>query len=87
MRTSKWSCCIYSTLMSCACCPAEVELQELQRQVDLLSEPGDSRAVGALLQLRRHVLLLQFDCAVRLLVRSVRGNTESCHDGKLTCHS
>uniref|UniRef100_A0A8C3G8T4 Uncharacterized protein n=1 Tax=Cyclopterus lumpus TaxID=8103 RepID=A0A8C3G8T4_CYCLU len=48
----------------------EAELLELQRQVDLLSAPGCPRSVGRLLQLRRQVLLLQFDAAVRHLIRS-----------------
>ncbi|XP_034419431.1 uncharacterized protein si:ch73-242m19.1 [Cyclopterus lumpus] len=47
----------------------EAELLELQRQVDLLSAPGCPRSVGRLLQLRRQVLLLQFDAAVRHLIR------------------
>ncbi|KAJ7990800.1 hypothetical protein DPEC_G00290670 [Dallia pectoralis] len=45
------------------------ELWELQRQVNSLCEPGDPQAVGRLLQLRRQVLFLQYDTAVRHLVR------------------
>ncbi|XP_053290812.1 coiled-coil domain-containing protein 162 [Pleuronectes platessa] len=45
------------------------ELQEIQRQVDCLSDPSSPRSVGRLLQLRRQVLLLQFDTAVRHLIR------------------
>ncbi|KAL3968597.1 granzyme K [Sarotherodon galilaeus] len=45
------------------------ELQELQQQVDHLSDPSSLESVGRLLQLRRQVLLLQFDTAVRIFVR------------------
>nr|XP_019953455.1 PREDICTED: transmembrane protein FLJ37396 [Paralichthys olivaceus] len=45
------------------------ELQEIQRQVDRLSDPSSPESVGRLLQLRRQVLLLQFDTAVRHLIR------------------
>ncbi|XP_055361944.1 uncharacterized protein si:ch73-242m19.1 isoform X2 [Betta splendens] len=45
------------------------ELLELRRQVDGLSNPGSPESVGRLLQLRRQVLLLQFDTAVRHLIR------------------
>lgn len=47
------------------------ELQELKRQIQLLSDPSSPESVGRLLQLRRQVLLLQFDTAVRHLARSV----------------
>ncbi|XP_059209493.1 coiled-coil domain-containing protein 162-like [Centropristis striata] len=47
------------------------ELLEIQRQVDRLSDPSGPESVGRLLQLRRQVLLLQFDSAVRLLIREV----------------
>lgn len=53
------------------CLRTGAELQELQRQVDRLSDPSSPECVGRLLQLRRQVLLLQFDTAVRHLVRSV----------------
>ncbi|XP_025756859.1 uncharacterized protein si:ch73-242m19.1 isoform X3 [Oreochromis niloticus] len=46
-----------------------IELQELQQQVDHLSDPSSLESVGRLLQLRRQVLLLQFDTAVRIFVR------------------
>ncbi|XP_034153387.1 coiled-coil domain-containing protein 162-like isoform X2 [Esox lucius] len=45
------------------------ELWELQRQVDSLCDPGSPEAVARLLQLRRHVLFLQYDTAVRHLIR------------------
>ncbi|XP_070834690.1 uncharacterized protein [Chaetodon trifascialis] len=45
------------------------ELLEIQRQVDRLSHPSSPECVGRLLQLRRQVLLLQFDTAVRHLIR------------------
>lgn len=47
------------------------ELQELKHQIQLLSDPSSPESVGRLLQLRRQVLLLQFDTAVRHLARSV----------------
>uniref|UniRef100_A0A3Q0RLX4 Coiled-coil domain containing 162 n=1 Tax=Amphilophus citrinellus TaxID=61819 RepID=A0A3Q0RLX4_AMPCI len=45
------------------------ELQELQQQIDSLSDPSSLQSVSRLLQLRRQVLLLQFDTAVRIFVR------------------
>ncbi|XP_028251836.1 uncharacterized protein LOC114427829 [Parambassis ranga] len=45
------------------------ELQEIQQQVDLLSDPSCPRSVGRLLQLHRQVVLLQFDTAVRSPIR------------------
>ncbi|XP_073339210.1 uncharacterized protein [Pagrus major] len=45
------------------------ELLEIQRQVDRLPAPSSPETVGRLLQLRRQVLLLQFDAAVRHLIR------------------
>ncbi|XP_074517834.1 coiled-coil domain-containing protein 162-like [Sebastes fasciatus] len=47
------------------------ELLEIQRQVDRLSDPSSPESVGRLLQLRRQVVLLQFDTAVRHLIREV----------------
>lgn len=47
------------------------ELLELQRRVDRLSNPSSPESVGGLLQLCRQVLFLQFDTAVRHLMRSV----------------
>ncbi|XP_062252534.1 coiled-coil domain-containing protein 162-like isoform X2 [Platichthys flesus] len=44
-------------------------LQEIQCQVERLSDPSSPESVGRLLQLRRQVLLLQFDTAVRHLIR------------------
>lgn len=52
-------------------CGTGAELLELQSQVDCLSDPSSPESVGRLLQLRRQVLLLQFDTAVRHLIRSV----------------
>uniref|UniRef100_A0A3P9C5L8 Uncharacterized protein n=1 Tax=Maylandia zebra TaxID=106582 RepID=A0A3P9C5L8_9CICH len=57
------------------------ELQELQQQVDHLSDPSNLESVGRLLQLRRQVLLLQFDTAVRIFVREAflsSGDVTSC---------
>ncbi|XP_074547863.1 uncharacterized protein LOC141806315 isoform X3 [Halichoeres trimaculatus] len=47
------------------------ELQEIQHQIDCLSDPSNPESVCSLLQLRRSVLLLQFDTAVRHLIREV----------------
>uniref|UniRef100_A0A3B5B6N4 Coiled-coil domain containing 162 n=1 Tax=Stegastes partitus TaxID=144197 RepID=A0A3B5B6N4_9TELE len=57
------------------------ELQEIQRQVDRLSDCS-LRSVGRLLQLRRQVVLLQFDAAVRNLIREAflsSGDVASYH--------
>uniref|UniRef100_A0AAQ6IJB5 Si:ch73-242m19.1 n=1 Tax=Anabas testudineus TaxID=64144 RepID=A0AAQ6IJB5_ANATE len=45
------------------------ELLAIQRQIEHLSDPSNPESVGGLLQLRRQVLLLQFDTAVRHLIR------------------
>lgn len=45
------------------------ELQELQKMIDSLQSPQDPRQVAQALLLRREVLLLQFDAAVRHLLR------------------
>ncbi|KAM3594364.1 uncharacterized protein V6R79_006445 [Siganus canaliculatus] len=45
------------------------ELLEIQQQVQRLPDPSCPESVGRLLQLRRQVLLLQFDTAVRSLIR------------------
>uniref|UniRef100_A0A674BR80 Coiled-coil domain containing 162 n=1 Tax=Salmo trutta TaxID=8032 RepID=A0A674BR80_SALTR len=45
------------------------ELWEIQKQIDSLCDPGSPEAVGRLLQLRRHVIFLQYDTAVRHLIR------------------
>ncbi|XP_067336381.1 uncharacterized protein si:ch73-242m19.1 isoform X1 [Channa argus] len=47
------------------------ELLDIQLQIDRLSNPSSPESVGHLLQLRRQVLLLQFDTAVRHLIREV----------------
>ncbi|TKS86998.1 Coiled-coil domain-containing protein 162 [Collichthys lucidus] len=47
------------------------ELLEIQHQVERLSDPSCPESVGRLLQLRRQILLLQFDTAVRHLIREV----------------
>lgn len=54
----------------CTLAVAGAELQELKHQIQLLNEPSSPDSVGRLLQLRRQVLLLQFDTAVRHLGRS-----------------
>lgn len=50
-------------------CWAAAELLEIQRQVDRLPDPSSPESVGRLLQLRRQVVFLQFDAAVRHLIR------------------
>ncbi|KAM6185181.1 uncharacterized protein ACDL77_013984 [Rhynchocyon petersi] len=45
------------------------ELQELQKMIDSLPSPQDPNQVSQALLLRREVLLLQFDAAVRHLMR------------------
>ncbi|XP_060710566.1 coiled-coil domain-containing protein 162-like [Hemiscyllium ocellatum] len=45
------------------------ELQEIQAQVDDLSNPRDPASVAKLLILKREVMFLQFDAAVRHLIR------------------
>ncbi|XP_019133387.2 uncharacterized protein si:ch73-242m19.1 [Larimichthys crocea] len=47
------------------------ELLEIQHQMERLSDPSCPESVGRLLQLRRQILLLQFDTAVRHLIREV----------------
>ncbi|KAI1895743.1 hypothetical protein AGOR_G00109630 [Albula goreensis] len=47
------------------------ELFDIQRQVDSLDDPRSPKAVGHLLQLRREVLFLQFDAAVRHRIREM----------------
>lgn len=47
-----------------------MELQDLKHKIQLLNNPSSPDSVGRLLQLRREVLLLQFDTAVRHLGRS-----------------
>ncbi|XP_029973332.1 coiled-coil domain-containing protein 162-like [Salarias fasciatus] len=49
--------------------PKATELQEIQRQVERLPSPSCLQTVGRLLQLRRQVILLQFDTAIRTLIR------------------
>ncbi|XP_059501211.1 uncharacterized protein LOC125452245 [Stegostoma tigrinum] len=45
------------------------ELQEIQAQIDDLSNPHDPASVAKLLILKREVMFLQFDAAVRHLIR------------------
>uniref|UniRef100_A0A8C3W6D5 Coiled-coil domain-containing protein 162 n=1 Tax=Catagonus wagneri TaxID=51154 RepID=A0A8C3W6D5_9CETA len=45
------------------------ELQELQKMIDSLQDPQDPTQVSQALLLRREVMLLQFDVAVRYLIR------------------
>ncbi|XP_036398053.1 coiled-coil domain-containing protein 162 [Megalops cyprinoides] len=45
------------------------ELWDIQRQIDSLDDPTSPEAVGRLLRLRREVLFLQFDAAVRQRIR------------------
>lgn len=53
----------------CALAVAATELYELKEQIQRLSDPGSPDSVCRLLQLRREVLLLQFDTTVRHLGR------------------
>ena len=46
-------------------CAVGSELREIQKHVDALSEPTDPNMVQELLWLRRDVLFLEFDTAVR----------------------
>ncbi|XP_017555415.2 uncharacterized protein si:ch73-242m19.1 isoform X3 [Pygocentrus nattereri] len=45
------------------------ELWDIQQQMDSLTEPHSPEVVGRLLQLRREVLFLRFDMAVRCMIR------------------
>ncbi|XP_064454045.1 coiled-coil domain-containing protein 162-like [Mirounga angustirostris] len=45
------------------------ELQELQKMIDSLQNPQDPTQVSQALLLRREVVFLQFDAAVRHLIR------------------
>uniref|UniRef100_H3BDV7 DUF4549 domain-containing protein n=1 Tax=Latimeria chalumnae TaxID=7897 RepID=H3BDV7_LATCH len=45
------------------------ELQEIQKQIDNLHNPADPTEVATMLMLRREVMFLQFDVAVRHLIR------------------
>ncbi|XP_015211614.2 uncharacterized protein si:ch73-242m19.1 isoform X3 [Lepisosteus oculatus] len=45
------------------------ELREIQKQIDKLHDPTSPQEVGQLLLLRREVMFLQFDAAVRHLIR------------------
>nr|XP_034379600.1 LOW QUALITY PROTEIN: uncharacterized protein LOC117724113 [Arvicanthis niloticus] len=47
-----------------------IELQELQKMIDSLQSPQDPSQVAQALLLRREVMLLQFDAAVRHLLRT-----------------
>jgi len=48
---------------------AGTELSEIQKQIDNLPSKTDPQSVGQLLGLRRDVLFLEFDVAVRHSVR------------------
>ncbi|XP_069830917.1 uncharacterized protein [Dendropsophus ebraccatus] len=45
------------------------ELRDIQKLIDGLQNPHDPKEVAALLLLRREVMILQFDAAVRYLIR------------------
>ncbi|XP_035285832.1 uncharacterized protein si:ch73-242m19.1 isoform X1 [Anguilla anguilla] len=47
------------------------ELSDIQKQIDSLDDPSSTEAVCRLLQLRREVLFLQFDAAVRHQIREM----------------
>ncbi|KAJ8788688.1 hypothetical protein J1605_022433 [Eschrichtius robustus] len=51
--------------------PAELwsELQELQKMIEGLQSPQDPTLLSQVLLLRREVMFLQFDAAVRYLIR------------------
>jgi len=46
-------------------CTAGTELSEIQRQIDSLPMKTDPQSVGQLLALRRDLLFLEFDVAIR----------------------
>ncbi|XP_078503868.1 uncharacterized protein LOC144762518 [Lissotriton helveticus] len=58
------------------------ELQELQRLIDSLPSPQDPKAVAQLLTVRRDVMYMQFDAAVRHLIREAFLSV-----GNLSAHS
>ncbi|XP_014386759.1 PREDICTED: coiled-coil domain-containing protein 162-like [Myotis brandtii] len=65
------------------------ELQGLQKMIDSLESPQDPTQVSQALLLRREVMFLQFDAAVRHLTRTflTAGNAPACqsvNDG--SCH-
>lgn len=60
--------CISQSDLSC-CCFLGNELQELQKMIDSLQSPQDPSQVAQALLLRREVTLLQFDAAMRHLLR------------------
>lgn len=47
------------------------ELRDIQKLIDGLQNPHDPKEVASLLLLRREVMILQFDAAVRYLIRYV----------------
>ncbi|XP_075197602.1 coiled-coil domain-containing protein 162-like [Anomaloglossus baeobatrachus] len=66
------------------------ELQDLQKLIDGLHSPNDPKEVAALLLLRREVMILQFDAAVRYLIREALLSTGDISAFKTTtdnmCH-
>lgn len=60
--------CISQSDLSVACFLG-TELQELQKMIDSLQSPQDPSQVAQALLLRREVTLLQFDAAMRHLLR------------------
>lgn len=56
------------------------ELNEIQQEMNQLSDPCDPELVIELLELKRSSMLLQYDCAIRIAVRDIflaNGNTEA----------
>ncbi len=58
----------------------ETELNEIQQEMNKLNDPCDPEQVAELLEMKRHSLFLQYDCAVRYSVRDIFlsiGNAEA----------
>jgi hypothetical protein len=58
----------------------DTELNEIQQEMNQLTDPCDPEQVIELLELKRSSMFLQYDCAIRFAVRSIflaNGNTET----------
>lgn len=69
MRRDERAFCFLSSLIYTTGLVAGRELVEIQKQIDHLPVKTDPQSVGQLLALRRDVLFLEFDIAVRHSVR------------------
>lgn len=59
----------------------DTELNEIQQEMNQLSDSCEPEQVIELLELKRSSMLLQYDCGIRFAVRSIflaNGNTETC---------